>query len=159
DEYFGLTVNEIGLARGREWWSSYDPLVYVCLDFAYGRQRISVPALIGPSALRGMLPANDMGMPHGFVVRDLRVVGPQVFRGGPVDLTIILYKIRRDDYAKELLGLAESIASAIGVPAEVASAFRIGSAVVDAMEAVLKIGSIEPIVGHRIGLNPSPIKG
>jgi len=158
-EYFGLTINEIFLAKGREWWSSYDPLVYVCVDFAYGRERISVPMLVGPSALRGRLPANDMDLPHGFVVQDVRVLGPQVFRGGPVDVTIILYKVRRDDYAKQFLGFAESISNAIGIPAEISSVIKIGGTIVDAMEALLRIGDVEPIVGHRVGLNASPLTG
>jgi len=159
ESYFGVTLSEINLARGREWWSSYDPVVYVSLDFVYGRERVSVPRLVGPAALKGDLAADKLELPHGFAVRNIGVAGPHPFRGDRVNLTVILYKVRRTDYARKVLGFAETLSSAVGLPAEIGTVVKIGTSVVDAMEALFEIGDTEAVVGHQVGLNTSPLSG
>jgi hypothetical protein len=158
-DYFGLTINQINLTKGREFWSTYDPLVYVAIDFVHGRERITVPRLIGPSALKSGLAAENGELPHGFVVRNIRVAGPHPYRGEQVGITVILYKVRHTDYAKRVLRFAENLSDAFGLPAEIASITKIGGSVVDAMETLFDMGDSEPVLGHRTELNASPLHG
>src|SRR5262245_59972337 len=64
-DYFGVTINQLMLVKGREFWSTYDPLVYVAVDFVHGKDRICIPKLVGPSALRGSLVGAPGNLPHG----------------------------------------------------------------------------------------------
>ena len=112
--YFKLYINELFLAEGRNWWATYDPVVLVITEFVYDKGRISVPMIVGPNMIQ-----QKMGsLPHGVVLHDTRVAGPYPFRGGPVAVTVILYKVKHHDYARSLLRFVESVSSAVGVPAD-----------------------------------------
>src|SRR5215207_6779052 len=49
--YFVVRLNEMLLAREREWTTRYDPLVTVVSEFIYHGREVSVPMAIGPSML------------------------------------------------------------------------------------------------------------
>jgi hypothetical protein len=157
--YFGLTVNQINLLEGRELFSTYDPLVYIAVDFVHGRERIVIPKLIGPAALRAGLPEGHDQLPHGFDVGDIRVAGPHPYRGGQVGITVVLYRVRKTDYAKRVLQIAEGLSNAIGLPAEMSTLTKIGNSVVDSVEALFGMEDSEPLLGRRVELNASPIDG
>ena len=158
-DYFGLTINQIYLARGRELFAEYDPLLYTAVDFVHGSDRITVPKLIGPSALKQSLPEGQNSLPHGFIVRDIRVAGPHPYRGEPVGVTVILYKVQSTDYAKRVLKIAEGLSQTLGVPAEIATLGKIGNSIVDSFEALFGMGVIEPVLGHRLERNAIPGDG
>ncbi len=158
-DYFGLTVNQIWLRDGQQLFSTYDPLVYVAVDFPYGSQRVTVPKIIGPSALKSGLSSVSDKLPHGFVVRDIRAVGPHPYRGEQVGITVILYKVKHTDYAKRVLGFTEKLSSALGFPADIVSISKIGGSMIDAIETLFDMGDSEPVLGHRIELNASPMYG
>lgn len=157
--YFGVTLNEIHLRYGQEFHLSYDPLLYLAIDFKYGSQRVTVPRLIGPSALGPLLMTAGGKLPHGYVVRDIRVVGPHPYRGDPVGITVVLYKIAHTDYAKRVLAFAEKLAGVVGFPADLSMVFKIGGAVVDALETLFDLNDSVPLMGRRFELNASPING
>jgi hypothetical protein len=154
EDYFSVTLNEMYLTKGRKFWSTFDPLVFLSVDFVHGKEVISVPSLIGPSALKG-----KQELPHGFLVNDIRVAGPHPFRGGTVALTVVLYQTKTHDYAKKLLQFAEGITGAIGVPAGVELVTKVGSTLLGAFETLIEMGDCVPITGHRIEINGSSMRG
>jgi hypothetical protein len=152
-QYFGVTLNQLWLAKGREWWSTYDPLVHVNVDFLYGTAPVSVSRLIGPSILRGKLAGGNESVPHGFLQSDILAVGPHPFRGGAVEVTVILYKVRRTEYAKRLIALAENLSTSFGVGPAMMPYLKMGGALVDAVDATFQMGDSVPVLGHQVGLN------
>jgi hypothetical protein len=156
EHYFGLTLNQLCLSKGRQWWTTFDPLVYVNVGFVHGAQRVSVSKLVGPSALRGKLAATEDGVPHGFLQSDIRVMGPHPYRGGPVDVTVVLYAVKRTDYAKKLIALAEGLSSTFGIGAMVMPFLKMGDALVDAVDATFQLGDSVPVLGHQLGLTAAP---
>jgi hypothetical protein len=159
EHYFGLTINEIRLQYGQEFHKTYDPLIYLAIDFLYGNERITVPKLIGPSALGGLKADTDGKPPHGFVVQDIRVVGPHPYRGEQVGVTLVLYKVAHTNYAKRVLGFAEKLSNAIGFPADISTVLKIGEPVIDAIETLFDMQDSVPIMGRRFELNASPLDG
>lgn len=159
EHYFGVTLNEIHLQYGREFHLTYDPLLYLAVDFKYGSQRVTVPRLIGPSVLGPSITKGGGKLPHGFVVRDIRVAGPHPYRGDPVGITVVLYKIAHTDYAKRVLAFAEKLTGVVGFPADLSMAFKIGGAVVDAVETLFDMNDSVPLMGRRFELNASPRDG
>jgi hypothetical protein len=154
-DYFTLTINELKLRDGREFFSTYDPLVYAAVEFVHDKERIAVPMLIGPSAL-----TDKVGkLPHGFLINDIVLAGPHPFRGGRVSITIVLYKARNKDYAKRILQFVEGISAAVGIPANVALLSKVGLSLLDAFETLLEMGDSEPIVGHRIDIDTATTRG
>ncbi|SIT43364.1 conserved hypothetical protein [Paraburkholderia ribeironis] len=159
EHYFGLTLNEIHLRYGQEFHVSYDPLVYLAIDFRYGSQRVTIPRLVGPSALGAQKINKDGKLPHGFVVKNVRIAGPHPYRGGPVGITLVLYKVAHTNYAKRVLEFAEKLSGVIGFPADISIAFKIGETVTDAIEALFDMNDSVPIMGRRFEINSSPKDG
>src|SRR5262245_22267528 len=110
--YFTVWLNELFLAEGRSWFATYDPVAFIVTEFNYNGNKVSVPLVVGPS----LISAKNPGIPHGIVLRDTCVAGPYPFRGGNVAITVILYKVKRQDYARGLLQFVESLSSAVGMP-------------------------------------------
>jgi hypothetical protein len=154
--YFNLMLNEIFLKDGRDWWSLFNPSVYVNVDFVYGAERLSVPSIVGPATFKG-----KEQLPHGFLMSDINVVGPHPFRGDRIGITLVLYRVKTTDYAKSTLNFAESVSSAIGVPADMNMVAKCGSTVLSALETLVNMNDCNPVIGHRIelsraiGLEPS----
>jgi hypothetical protein len=153
--YFKLHINELFLAEGRSWWATFDPVVLVITEFVYGQGRISVPKIVGPDLIQ-----QKMGtLPHGVVLHDTRVAGPYPFRGGPVAVSVVLYKVRHHDYARGLLRFVEGVSSAIGVPADMGTLAKVGDAILDGFETLLNLGDTVPVAGHRIEIETSTTRG
>lgn len=145
--YFTLRVNELHLAQGRELWATYDPMVIVTSNFIHGTERITVPFVVGPSLLKEHAGA---GVPHGVLIQDTTVAGPYPNRGGSVAIAIVLYRVRRDDYARKLLQIVEGVSGAIGPAADMGLLSKVGGPMLDGLEALLGMGATVPIAGHRI---------
>lgn len=158
-DYFGVTLDRLHLAAGRQWWSTYDPLVYIEVEFLYGDSRIAVPRLLGPAAIRRQLPAGLAELPHGFSVRSLPVIGPLPYRGGPVVITVVLYKIQHTNYAKAILSFLESLSSATGLGKLAETYLQIGGVLTDAVDTLFHMGEAVPLLGHQVGLAAQPGDG
>jgi hypothetical protein len=154
-DYFSIEINELYLARDRRWWATYDPVVLIISEFVYGSDRIVVPKVVGPAMIE-----NQFGkLPLGIVLNDTRVVGPHPFRGDRIKITVVLYRVRHDTLARELLRLVEQISTAVGVPADAGALVKVGHAILDGIESLLGLGDTEPVVGHRIELDGNRLQG
>lgn len=145
--YFTLRVNELHLTQGREIWATYDPMVMVTSTFIHGTEQITVPFVVGPSLLKEHA---AVGVPHGVLIHDTTVAGPYPNRGGPVTIGIVLYRVKRDDYARKLLQVVEGVSAAIGPAADMAVLSKVGGPMIDGLEALLGLGATVAIAGHRI---------
>ncbi|MFM0330067.1 hypothetical protein [Paraburkholderia strydomiana] len=159
EHYFGVTLKGFGLRYGQEFHIKYDPLVLLTVDFQHGSQRVTVPRLIGPSALAAMTDNGDKKLPHGFSMRNIRIIGPHPYRGEQVGISVVLYKVERTNYAKRALAFAEKLSGAIGFPADISVAFKIGDSIVDALEVLFDMKDNVPLIGCRFELNASPMDG
>jgi hypothetical protein len=114
-----------------------------------------VPKIVGPDLIQ-----QKMGkLPHGFMLHDTLVAGPYPFRGGPVAISVILYKVKHHDYARGLLKFVEGVSSAIGVPADLGTLTKVGGAILDGFETLLDLGDTVPVAGHRIEIETATTRG
>jgi hypothetical protein len=130
-------------------------MVLVIADFLYGQSATSVPAVIGPTQIK----AKVTELPHGLVFNDINAVGPHPFRGGNVGLTVILYRVKRSDYAINLLKFLEGVCGAAGVPADVSLLTKVGEPLVGGLNSLLELGDTEPVLGHRINVDSGTLRG
>jgi hypothetical protein len=151
-DYFRVTVNEIFLARSRQWFTTFDPMALAASEFVYAGDDAIVPFVVGPSLAEKTVGAN---IPEGMVFKDTRVAGPHPYRGGGIALTMVLYGMPRSNYARQLLELVESTAGALDFAVPLSSYTKLAGVVLDGVEAVLGIdGAAKPIVGERKQLDP-----
>lgn len=155
EAYFSVAINQLYLAEGRRLWATYEPMVLVIADFLYGQGATSVPAVIGPAQIKSKVTE----LPHGLVFNDINAIGPHPFRGGTVGLTVILYRVKRSDYAINLLKFLEGVCSAAGVPADVSLLTKIGEPLVGGLNSLLELGDTEPVLGHRINVDSGTLRG
>jgi hypothetical protein len=150
DQYFTVTVNELFLDRYRFGLTTYVPMVIVTVSFLYGGKRISVPTVVGP----GLLESNGQTLPQGILLEDTTVAGPYPYRGGPVAISLIFYRLRHRDYARELLRVVEGVSRAIGPAADLGLLAKVGGTLIGGLDDLLGMGETEPIAGQRIELSP-----
>lgn len=143
--YFQVRVNEMYLTRSREWFSTYDPMVFVISEFIYDKSMESVPFVVGPSLVEKF----GQQTPQGMVFTNTRVAGLHPYRGGRLTLSVMLSRVERDNFAKNMLGVVESIAGAIDFSTALSSYVKVAEALVDGVNSLLNIGGTQPIIGWR----------
>jgi hypothetical protein len=154
--YFSIRVNELFLKDGRSFLDTYDPMLLVVSDFLHGGVRANVPFVVGADQLK--LPAT-LPSPGSLRFNDILVCGPHPFRGGNLAISIILYKVQRDNHAKDFLKFIESLSSAIGPTANLELLTRVGNAFIEGLDTLLKTKGTIPIMGHRIEFDTTSIAG
>jgi hypothetical protein len=147
EAYFTVRINELFLAEARVAWANYDPMVLVTSSFVYGDKTFSVPAVVGPS----LVAQPGQALPRGLLFNDTTAAGPYPYRGGPVTLSVVLYRVRHHDYARGLLRLLDGISKAIGPAADLGILSKVGGTMLDGLELLLGLGETEPVAGHRRG--------
>jgi hypothetical protein len=148
--YFQVRVNEMYLTYGREWFSKYDPMVFVVSEFTYDEKVEAVPFVVGPM----MMEKYGMKIPTGMIFSNTRVAGLHPYRGGRLTLSVVLYRIQRENYARKLLQIVESAASALDFSTALSSYVKIASVVLDGVEALLGLGHTTPLIGLRKEFDP-----
>lgn len=155
EAYFSLRINEVSLESGRNDWNTYDPMVVVISEFLYGDKIISVPFVVGSDLFKQ---ANQR-LPHGLLFRNILTCGPHPFRGGNVAISLVLYKVKRDNYAKGLLKFIQGVSSAVGTPADIGTLTKVGEALVDGLDTLLDMSDTVPLLGQRIEISTASIAG
>lgn len=155
EHYFEVNVNELYLTYSREWFSTYDPMVLVVSEFTYDQEVEAVPYIVGPTILEKKV---GQKMPQGMICSDTRVAGLHPFRGGRVALTLVLYRIRRESYARKLLKIVESAASAFDFSTAVASYLKMADVVLDGVEALIGSEDVKPLIGISKQFRPEDLQ-
>ncbi|WP_373521635.1 hypothetical protein [Aquiflexum sp.] len=145
--YFMVRVNEMFLSYQRKWFSTYDPVVFSTAEYLYGGQRVSQPFLISPN----MLQSPFKKLNEGFLFKDTTIAGLQPYRGGFFGLSLVLGRLKQDNYLRKLLSLLENTAAAFptGFSTVITGYSKIANIVLDSVEAMFDSHEIEPVIGMR----------
>ncbi len=143
--YFQVRVNEMYLTKSREWFSTYDPMVYVVSEFIYDKGVQSVPFVVGPALVEKF----GQQTPQGMVFTNTRVAGLHPYRGGRLTLSVMLSRVERQNFPKQMLGVVESIAGAIDFSTALTSYVKVANALVDGVSSLLSLGGTQPLIGWR----------
>ncbi len=149
--YFQVRVNEMYLSRRREWFTTYDPLVFTVTEFIYHRRQVALPFVVGPT----MLEAYGRPLPLGMLFTNTRIAGPYPYRGGRIALAIVLYRVRRDHAIRNVLRLLERVAGVVDVADMVHTYIKLADVLLDGMETLLSADATEPRIGVRLELDPA----
>lgn len=151
EHYFQIRVNELFLSYKREWFSTYLPVVLFITEFLYDDRREVLPFVVGPS----MLEQNGTELPEsGMIFSDTRVAGVHPYRGGRLNMTAILYRTERTNYARQLLKIVENAATLLDFSVSLGPYTRLANVIMDGLEALFAIGGMQPVIGWRQELDP-----
>jgi len=152
--YFTVRINEMHLAENRQWWTVYDPVVVVVIEFNHAQDRIAIPIVIGPDLIRKQAPSDHPR--YGAVLLDTRVTGPHPYRGGDVDVSVNLYQVQRANHARSLLRVVDSLSASLGGAGDLPLIAKTGAALLDGVEGLLGLEETTCLAGHRIAMAISP---
>lgn len=148
--YFKVRVHEMRLSHRRQWFATYDPLVLTATGFRYDGEPRTLPFTIGPSLIK----QNVSDVPGGFLFTDTTVAGLHPYQGGVLDVTVVLYRLRGDHAARQLLSVVDSCARLIDFGTSFDTYLKVANVVLDGLDRVLGIKETVPMLGHRIELDP-----
>jgi hypothetical protein len=144
-QYFAVVINEMFLAKARQWWTEYDPMALVVSEFTYNGKRTTVPFVVGPSLIQAKL----QEVPNGMSITDMLVSGIHPYVGGKFALTVILAQVKRESHAKKLLQIVETVGRAFPEGAALEPYLKIAGAVMEGVDSLLGMEDTRPIAGHR----------
>ncbi len=147
--YFQVRVNEMYLANSREWFTKYDPMVLVVSEFIYDKETVTVPFVVGPMILEKL----GQNVPAGMIFSDTRVAGLHPYRGGRLNLSVILSRIERKKYPKKILQIIENVSNALDFATEVNVYIKMADVILGGVEDLLSLDGSEPI-GLRKEFDP-----
>jgi hypothetical protein len=143
--YFQVIINEMYLTKRREWFSVYDPMVFIVSEFNYDKKRETVPYLVGPM----MIEKNGQKAPAGMIFSDTRVAGLHPYRGGGLALSLILCRVKRDNYARKLMQVLENTAKVLDFSSMLSTYVKVAGIVMDGVDLMLDSGDLQPHIGLR----------
>jgi hypothetical protein len=136
EAYFEIRIAEQFLKNKREYWIEYNPLTVVLTEFIYDSVRSNFPFVIGPSLLNGIgqLEGNER-----IRYKNTRVVGPTPYIGDDVTLFLGLFRVKTKDWAKQALGLLETVAKVFD-STKLSSYVNISGPLTDGIESFFDMG-------------------
>jgi hypothetical protein len=153
--YFSVRINEMRLSNNARWFSVYDPLVVVVVEFGYGKTRVAIPSVIGPQLLAGHVKS---GVPQfGTVLNNVRVTGPHPYLGGPIDISVQLYRVQRENHANAMLKIVESLSRAAGA-GQLAAIAQTGATLLQGLESLIGLEETIYLAGQRMSLAHTPLE-
>ncbi len=150
EQYFIVRINELYLNYSRQWFNLYDPMVFVVSEFTYDGEEETVPFVVGPSMMEKL----GQKIPTGMIFSDTQVAGLHPYRGGRLNLSVILLKVKRDDYARKFLSVVESASKALDFSTALGNYVKVGGVVLEGVEAIMGMSNTVPIMGLRKEFNP-----
>jgi hypothetical protein len=150
--YFTVRMNTMCLQHGRHWLTTWHPMLISVIEFRYGGQEVSVPFVVGPSMLKQR---TDAEIPLATVFAGTEVVGVHPYAGDRVSVTMLLYRVKHDDYVRRVLGVVEKMAAAFDYSTVLTQYLKIAGAVVDGIDAILGVQDTTPVLGYRTEYNPN----
>jgi hypothetical protein len=147
ESYVHITLERMHLRQGRRLWTSRRPVLhsFVMADVPGGRYE--VPMVAGPGALEQL----SDGEGDRVVIGRLSLLGPTPFVGGDLEMTCGLFTVTARDFAGDLLNLASSVSSAIGVE-PVGAALKLVDPIKRGLEQLLGASDAELVLGLRRSL-------
>ena len=145
--YFDVTVNRVFLTYDRQFWTTYAPMALVVSEFSYDGDDKVMPFVVGPTLLEG----NHIDLPDTrFMLHDTRVAGLHPYKGGGLKLTVILYRVKRTDFAKGLLNVVERLTSVIDPAHALSAHLKVAEVLVDTVsDLVGGDKDNQPLIGFR----------
>jgi hypothetical protein len=120
-------------------------MVLIVSEFVYDGKDTVLPFVVGPSLLESYLKE----VPHGVAITDTVVAGLHPYTGGKLAITIVLARVRRSSYAKQLLQFIEGVATAFPLGAAIQPHLKVARALIDAVDGLLSMTDTELVAGHR----------
>jgi hypothetical protein len=150
EHYFQVRVNEMYLTYSRQWFNKYDPMVFIVSEFTYNKKEEVVPFVVGPM----MMEKFGQKMPAGMIFANTRVAGLHPYRGGRLTLSVVLCRVKRDDYPQKLLQMIESAAGVLDFSTALSTYVKVAGVVLNGIEALLGLGDLDPLIGFRKEFDP-----
>jgi hypothetical protein len=148
--YFQVIVHEMFLAKARQWFVHYDPMVVAAATYIYDTKVETVPFVAGPSMLKDF----GQGTPAGMIFQDTPVSGLNPYQGGAFTLTLVLYKVQRKNNADRLLQMVGGISKSLDPSSTLTAYLKVAGTIVDGVEALLGLEETVPVLGYRVTINP-----
>ena len=145
EHYFQVLVNEMYLRYSRKWWVDYDAMVFAVSEFIYKGEFQTVPFIIGPAMMKKYTQEDTAHI----VFENTRVAGLHPWRGGRLNLAVILYAVKRGDRARDLFRVVEGAAKVVDFGNAFSTYAKVAGVVLDGAEVILGLEDTKPIVGLR----------
>src|SRR5271165_3117618 len=107
-------------------------------EFIYASDETEIPFVVGPATL---MPTSDQAT-GDIVFENTRVAG------------VYLYRVTKQDIARQVLGMVENLAGAVDFAAAIATYTKVAGALLDGVETLAGMKDTQPVLGHRIELDP-----
>jgi hypothetical protein len=150
EHYLQIIINEMFLANGRQWFSTYDPMAFVASSYIYDTALNTSPFVVGPQ----LLDQFKTPVPEGMIFENVPVSGLHPYQGGTLTLTIILNQLQRQNNAEKMLKIAENVAGSIDPSSAFTTYLKVAGTVVDAVEAIFGLNETTPLMGYHTTINP-----
>jgi hypothetical protein len=151
--YFQILINEMYLAKEREWWVRYSPVALVATTLLYGTEYQTAPIVVGPALFRQF----SQDVSSGTIIRNAPVTGLNPYSGGAVTITILFNKVEKQDNSEKVLDVLETF-STIADPLAPAIPFstylKIAGSVMSGVRILFNLPRTQPILAYRETFNP-----
>lgn len=157
-QYFQVTVNEMYLTYEREWFKTWEPIVYTTTQFLYDGKRQEVPFFVGQ---KKMEESKTEKLPKGMIFENTKVAGLHPYSGGDFSISVILGRAKRNDYLRKVITIIEDISETYlgGFGTSVLAYTNVAKVIADSFEDLLGSDDVEPLIGHKITMSPDVAEG
>ncbi len=139
--YFQISINDIYLKYSRRWFREYVPLVIVISEFKFKGKQVIIPFITGPTNFKDLVGED---ITEGMKFSNTQVVSLRPYNGGRIKLTVLLCKVVKRDYLKEILGFLEKTSDLVSL-AGISSYLEVAQAMLEGVQSVLDSGKASPI--------------
>ncbi|WP_409467334.1 hypothetical protein [Streptomyces sp. HC307] len=147
-DYFAVRINRLHLGYEREWFTRYVPVVFAATEFSHDGTSTVAPAMVGP----GLIEQLGGATPVGTVVADTRVAGPHPVPPEGVAVSVVLYRVEKEQLAQAFLDVVQSAAGALDLAAGIAPFTALAKVVVNGVTAL--VGGDQPVLARRDSFAP-----
>ncbi len=156
-QYFEVTINEMYLTYDRQWFKTWEPIVFVVSQFIYDKKIQEVPFFVGQQMLQGKIEK----VPKGMIFENTKVAGLHPYRGGKFSITVVLGRAQVNNYLRKVLNIIENASNTYlkGFATAVVPYLQIAKVVMDSYEDLVDSNDVEPLIGHSVTFNPDSEEG
>jgi len=134
--YFRLWLSEMCLAKDREWFRSWYPVVHSIVSVQFGNQEVNLPYVAGSLNLSNVNSSN--------LDRVIRLNHPMTalmpFNGGVLELTAGILAMQGEDYLNRIIKVMGDFSSILVVP-QLSAALSVAGPIAKGVEELLNVSS------------------